>query len=275
MKKIILAFDGGHFSEGAFEFAKQMNSVQPILLTGIFLPQVDYANLWSYANGSAGGLFIPLMEDADTDIIEQNMKRFQKLCAANNIENRLHKDFFDFTLPALKKETRFADLVILGSESFYKNFGSEEPNDYLKDALHTAECAVVVAPEEIHYPETNILAFDGSASSVFAIKQFAYIFPDLCKNKTLLIYAKNREDGIHFPDEAYIEELAARHFPDLSLFKLNFNPRKYLATWLADKKDAILVTGAFGRSFFSRLLKPGFVSQVINAHKIPVFITHR
>jgi hypothetical protein len=275
MKKVILAFDGGHFSEGAFEFARQMNMAQPILLTGIFLPQIDYANLWSYANGSSGTLFIPMVEDQEVDIIEQNMIRFQKLCAANNIDNRLHKDFYDFTLPALKKECRFADLVILGSESFYKNFGQEEPNDYLKDALHAAECPVIVVPEKTSYPETNILAFDGSASSVFAIKQFAYLFPDLCQNKTLLIYAKNREEGIQFPDEEYIEELAARHFSDLSLFKLDFNPRKYLANWLADKENAILVTGAFGRSFFSRLFKPSFVSEIINAHKVPVFIAHR
>jgi hypothetical protein len=275
MKKVILAFDGSQFSEGAFAFANRMNKEQPILLIGIFLPQIDYANLWSFANGSAGGLFVPLVEDEEAEVTEKNMQRFQKLCAVNNIDNRVHKDFFNFTLPELKKETRFADLVILGSESFYRNFTNEEPNQYLRDALHTAECPVVIVPEQFNYPETNILAFDGSASSVYAIKQFAYLFPDLCKNKTLLIYAGNKEEGVQFPEESYIEELTARHFSDLTLFKLDFNPRKYFSTWIGDKKNAILVTGAFGRSFFSQLFRPSFVSDVINAHKIPVFITHR
>ena len=41
MKKIILAFEGTHFSEGAFEFARKLNELRPILLTGVFLPQTE------------------------------------------------------------------------------------------------------------------------------------------------------------------------------------------------------------------------------------------
>jgi hypothetical protein len=37
MKKILLAFDGEHFSEGAFEFASSLNRKERILLTGVFL----------------------------------------------------------------------------------------------------------------------------------------------------------------------------------------------------------------------------------------------
>ena len=48
MKTIILAFDGVHFSEGAFEFARRLNESQPVLLTGVFLPQAELSNLWSY-----------------------------------------------------------------------------------------------------------------------------------------------------------------------------------------------------------------------------------
>jgi hypothetical protein len=36
MKKVILACDGSHFSEGAFEFARRLNELRPILLTGVF-----------------------------------------------------------------------------------------------------------------------------------------------------------------------------------------------------------------------------------------------
>ena len=62
MKKVLHAFVGSNFSEGAFEFALQMNKTQRILLTGVFLPQIDYANLWSYANATAP-VFVPLVED--------------------------------------------------------------------------------------------------------------------------------------------------------------------------------------------------------------------
>jgi hypothetical protein len=135
MKKVLLAFDSTHFSEGAFEFARRMNEMNSILLTGVFLPQVDYANLWSYSGGGISGpLYVPLVEGADADAVAKSIERFELSCQKNDINYRVHKDFYDFALPELKKETRFADLLIIGSESFYENLGTGDPNDYLKDA---------------------------------------------------------------------------------------------------------------------------------------------
>jgi hypothetical protein len=274
MKKILLAFDGAHFSEGAFEFARKLNELSPILLTGIFLPLIDYSSLWSYSAAASGGLVIPLLEEEDVITIEKNIDRFKSLCQHNNIEYRVHKDFTDFALPALKKETRFADLLILGSELFYVNIGITEPNSYLRDAIHNAECPVVVVPEQFDFPEKNILTYDGSESAVYAIKQFTYLFPDLTDNKTVLLYAKS-DDEIAFPDEQYIEELCARHFTNFTLFKLGIDPKKYFSLWTSEKKGAILVSGAYGRSSFSMMFKRSFVADVIRDHKLPVFIANR
>jgi hypothetical protein len=273
MKKILLAFDATHFSEGAFEFARYMNEKQPVSLTGIFLPQVNFANLWSYASVADAPLFIPLIEGDETSEIQKNIDRFEFLCRKNNIDYRVHKHFVDFALPELKKETRFADLLIVGSESFYKNLGAERPNEYLKDALHNSECPVMVVPEHFTYPETNIISFDGSESSVFAVKQFAFLFPDLCCNKTLLVYAKEEETNL--PDGSYIEELVISHFPDLTVMNLRFNPKKYFASWIAGKLNPVLISGAFGRSGISQLLKKSFTADVIRDHKLPVFVAHR
>lgn len=273
MKKILLAFDGTHFSEGAFDFARSLNEIDPILLLGVFIPQVNYANLWSYANAGSGPMLLPLLEDEESQQVQANIERFKTLCQKNNIDYRVHKDFLDFALPELKKETRFADMAILSSESFYTNLGTAMPNEYMKEALHGAECPVLVVPEKACFPETNILAFDGSESSVYAIKQFAYLFPELSNNKTLLIYAG--EDDETFPQKVYIEELAARHFPNLTFLKLDANPKKYFASWIREKKSAILVSGAFGRSSLSQLFKKSFVSDVISDHQLPVFIAHR
>ena len=275
MKKILLAFDGPHFSDAAFEFTRMMNETQPILVTGIFLPQTNYANLWSYSGGGISGpVYIPLVENDDAELIEKNIIRFKSLCHNNNIDYRVHDDFTDFALPELKKETEFADLLIVGSGSFYENIGTGEPNEYLEDALHGVECPVIVVPEKFDFPKNNILAYDGSKSAIYAIKQFAYLFPELTKNRTLLVYANEEADG-KIPDEAFIEELAARHFPDLTVMKLAINPRKHFAAWLSEKEASILVSGSFGRSMISRLIRKSFITNVIKEHKLPVFITHR
>ena len=274
MKTILLAFDGTHFSDGAFEFARRLNEQSPLLVIGVFLSPINYANLWSYAEGVAGSSYIPLLEGGETIALQKNIARFESQCRHNDIDCRVHKDFTEFTLPALRKETRFADLLILGSESFYENLGINEPNESMIDTLHNSECPILIIPEKFEFPYTNILAYDGSDDSVYAIKQFAYLFPEFASNNTLLVYAKQDAER-RLPDEEYIEELAARHFSDLDLLKLQVNPKEYFNTWIRNKKGAILISGAFSRSVISQIFKRSFVSDIIKDHKLPVFITHR
>lgn len=277
MKKILLVFDGLNFSEGAFEFARRLNKKNKILATAVFVPQVNYANLWSFAAAPGGAIAapsIPLVEVEEAERIGKNMERFEILCANNNIDFKIHKDYYDFALPELKRESRFADLVILGSESFFSNVGIGEPNDYLKMVLHDVECPILLVPEKFVFPESNVLTYDGSDSSVFAIKQFAYLFPEFSAQPTLLVYSK-REFENDIPDVKYIEELVARHFPDLTIMKLHFDPKDFFASWVRDKKNALVVSGAFGRSSISRLFKKSFINNVIKDHKLSIFITHR
>ncbi|MCZ2460358.1 MAG: hypothetical protein LC128_12135 [Chitinophagales bacterium] len=274
MKKILLALDGGRFSKGACEFAKALNEKSPILLVGAFLPQVDYANLWSYSSGGlTGPLFIPVAEGEDSDSVRKNEEQFGNFCRKNNIEFRVHKDYYDFALPELRKETRFADLLLLSGELFYQGLGSKEPNDYLKDALHGVECPVVVVPEEYEFPNSNVLTYDGSEDSVFAIKQFAYLFPELKDNKTILVYV-NKKGEKRLPEEVSIGELAARHFKDLTMMHLKTDSGQDFNAWLEENKGAILVSGAFGRSAFSRAFKKSFITDAIKEQKLPIFIAH-
>lgn len=274
MRKILLAFDNSNFSDGAFAFAKKLNETSPILLTGVFLPHLQYANLWSYADGFGGPMYAPIMDGHESEVLEKNMKRFEDLCLKNAIEYRIRKDFINLALPELKKETRFADLLLIGGESFYENMGLGEPNTYLKEALHGVECSVVVVPEKYIFPTANILSYDGSEASVFAIRQFAYLLPELTQNKTLLVYATDKPNR-SIPNEPYIEELVSRHFSDLTVTKLDFDPKKNFATWISEKHESIMVAGSFGRSAVSQLFKKSFITDIIKEHHVPVFVSHR
>ena len=275
MKKILLAFDGSNFSKGAFEFVLRLNDIQPVLVTGVFIPQIDYANLWSYSAATVGGVNVPLLEeDDDVDIAEKNIKHFEDSCQKNGIAYRIHKNLFDFTLPELKKESRFADMMIISGELFYKRFSESDQFDYLRDVLHNSECPVLVVPEDYQFPDNNILAYDGSEESVYAIKQFAYLFPELTKNATLLVYAEN-EDDKDFPSKDYIIELATQHFSDLTFYKLELKSKNYFSSWMMGRKSSILVSGAFSRSALSQIFKKSFVADIIKDHQVPVFIAHK
>lgn len=273
MKKVLLAFDGTNFSNGAFEFARRLNEQEPVLLVGSFLPQIDISSSWSYAVGGIG-LTTPLVEDFDSDVIEENVKRFESECRRHGIEWRVHKYPYDLAIPELIKESRFADLLILGGESFYHQLGFEKPNEYLRMVVQDAECPVIIAPEHFTYPQSIALAYDGSEDAVFAIKQFTYLFPSLTALDTTLVHTTAKKDA-GLPDKEFITELAARHFPKLTVKELEDTPRQNFGACLADMKAPVMVSGSYGRSDLSMMFRRSFAAGVINEHKIPLFIAHR
>jgi hypothetical protein len=273
MKKIIIPFDGGHFSKGAFEFANGLQTIKPVLLSGIFLPRIDYARFFFFPTAFSSSAYISVLEDFNGEDIEGNAKQFAQLCKKNFIEYRVHKDLFESPIAQLTKETRFADLMIIGGETFYKSAIEYGTHDYLKDALHSTECPVIIVPEEFIFPSHLVLAYDGSASSVFAIKQFACLFPELCYLKTILVYAGDEKQKL--PDQVLIEELAARHFKDLSITNLTIDHKHDINSWLGRYKNSLVVSGSFGRSRLSELFSRSFIMDAIKDHKIPVFIAHQ
>jgi nucleotide-binding universal stress UspA family protein len=270
MKKILLALDGNNFSEGAFEFASSLNKKDEILLTGVFLTQVEAKNLWAYAVGVPPAV-VPILEE-DSPVVNESIERFKNLCELNKISFKVHEDYYGFAIPELRRETRFADVLLIGSQTFYHNLGGDM-NDYLMNAVHKAECPVLLVPEYFMFPQSNILAYDGSDSSIFAIKQFYYTFPELCDNATLLVYCE--EKGEVIPEKENMYELASQHFSNLQILKLDGDPKKSFNKWILEKKNSILVSGAFGRSTLSQTFRKSFVSEIVKEHQLPVFIAHK
>lgn len=272
MKKVLLVFDGQHFSKGAFDFACRLNESHPILLTGLFLPSTDYTSMIVYYLGMENPIYAPF-PDSETEIINENIEKFKALCEKNHIEYRVHDGSEGSILNTIQKETRYSDLLLLSSELFYSNLGSYTQKEYIRDTTHNAECPVVLVPEQMHYPRSIVLAYDGSESSVFSIKQFAYLFPELTSMSTIMVYASEKKREM--PDFEYIKEFAARHFPTLSFVKPDTDPRQYFSSRMHGAGPTLLVSGAYGRSLMSEMFKKSFIQEIIKEHKLPVFVAHQ
>lgn len=273
MKKLIIALDGQHFPQGAFEFAKNINLSSKVLLAGVFLSPVDYSKVLAFT-GMEGVTLMPewLMRNEDDVLVNKNINIFKEACTSEGIEYRIHKDTDLMAISSLIEETRFADALLISSELFYVNVSKEQPNFYLEEVLKKSECPVMLVPENYKEPQQIILTYDGSESSVFAIKQFAYVYPELTKKETTLLSIMNHEDEL--PEYSLISELVSRHFPNLKLQTLHLKNKKDFTDWMLKNQNSFIVMGAFSRSIFSQLFKKSFASDVINEIKMPIFISH-
>ena len=274
MKKLIIALDGQHFPRGAFEFAKNINTANKVLLAGVFLSPVDYSKVLAFT-GMEGIALTPewLMKNEDDTLVNKNIGLFREACTADGIEYRIHKDTDLMAISSLIEETRFADVLLVSSDLFYANVSVHQPNFYLEEVLKKAECPVMLVPEKYKEPGQIILTYDGTESSVFAIKQFAYVYPELADKETILLSITNSEDEL--TEYSLISELVSRHFSKLKIQSLHLKHKKAFTEWLAQKPNSFIVMGAFSRSLFSQLFKKSFAADVINEIKMPIFISHK
>ncbi|MBS1754510.1 MAG: universal stress protein [Ferruginibacter sp.] len=274
MKKLIIALDGQHFPKGAFEFAKAINLSSGILLAGVFLSPVDYSKLLVFTGMEAVPMLPEWLKKNDDDVlVSKNVNDFSEACKNEGIEYRIHKDVDMMAISSLIEESRFADALLISSELFYNNVSKQQPNFYLEEVLKKSECPVMLIPENYTEPKHIILTYDGSESSVFAIKQFAYVYPELTQKETVLLSILIHEDDL--PEYNLISELVSRHYPNLKLQAIHLKHKKDFIGWLMNMPDSFIVMGAFSRTSFSHLFKKSFAAGIIQEIKMPIFISHK
>ncbi len=274
MDKVLLAFDGQHFSDEVFQFVKQMNEVRPVMAVAIFLSSIDYGEiLYSYGGVVAGPVMTTDFVPADDVLTQKNITLFKELCEQHKIKYKVHEDFGEDIIAKVKTESRFADLLVLGAASFYSNLENDVQDDYIATIFHKAECPVIMVPKDYKKTENIFIAYDGSEQSVFAIKQFAYLFPGLCHLPTLLVYFNKSKDGV--PDRDKIEELVNAHFSNATISKLKLDPKKDVLQYIEQNGATLLVSGAFGRSLLSETFRQSFITDALHLRKLPIFVTHK
>lgn len=278
MKKILVVFRSYHYSKSVVEWLRRMNENAPLLAIGIFLPASAFASVLSYAataSAAAETGYFPAVDKEEAAEIEKEMSLFEQDCIANGIEYRLHPGRFNLTLPDLRLESRFADLMLISGESFFGNDPEKNRISEIREMVQSSECPALIIPEHFIFPKSVILAYDGSENSVFSIRQFALVMKEFTGLPTLLFYASADEYAKELPHRDEITELSARHFSDLTIEKIELAPELFFKDWIENRKGSLLVSGSFARSDLSQFLRKSFSAGVVLGHHIPIFIAHR
>jgi nucleotide-binding universal stress UspA family protein len=214
------------------------------------------------------------MKEAEKIVLQQGIDQFSSRCKTAGFKYSIHENKGPWDKSLIAKESRFSDLIVISEELFFTEvFLDDQPNFFMQELLRTAECPVMVVPENFHCTTSLALAYDSSKNSMFAIKQFTNLFPQLTDLPAKFIHIAE-DDNDDIPDRKLLDEYASLHYDSHGTSKLHFEPKAYINTWLENQKGVMLVTGSFSRSGFSVLLNKSFVHRVIREHSCPVFIAH-
>jgi len=271
-KQVLFVCAGSEFPQGAFNFLLQMQQEDQVNVLGLFFCPIDYEAIATASQ-------IPILAPYDSimvkarDTVADNKAEFARQCDKHYIRYTIHENNTQWKKNILAKESRYADLILLSGELFYAEINLHQPNVYLHQASQAAECPILVIPETYQQCDHLFIAFDGNKESMFAMKQFSYLFPQFTDLPAEVLYVKD-ENSSAIPDLDHLNRYARLHFGSMGFSKLQFKASRYFATWLGEHKQVMLVAGSYGRSSLSYLTKRSFAEQVVRENKIPVFVAH-
>lgn len=277
MKKILAAFDGTKYSEGASKYAIEIAKASNALLVGVFIQDMRYLNYtYAYAWDQPFIDFgtVEQSQQADTEKVNLNTSLFKQACDAQGVRYKVHLDK-GVPLQELLKESSFADLIVIDSHTGFFSLGNEAPNTFIKDLLIDSHCPVLIVPHQYTYFDSVVVCYDGSPSSVYATKMFSYVFPELNELPTKIL-SVNEKSSNHLKEGWNYKDLVHSHYKNAEFEVLNGKAEDELINYLkTDTANSIVVMGAYGRNAISRLLHQSVSNRVIKELNIPVFIAHQ
>jgi hypothetical protein len=207
---------------------------------------------------------------ADTD---QAFRLFREKCAKNYIACNVLRDKGE-PVQEIIFESRYADLIIVDPSLHFFEGSDTIPSHFVKQLLAHAESPVLLAPEHCTYLDEIIFCYNGTASSMFAIRQFTYMLPELkdCKVSVLEI-SKNDKPEFNEGHKRLMDWLRM-HYDSVRYQVVTGNAADELFTHLFMHHDKMVVIGAYGRNMLSRLFRKSTADKLVRMVDLPIFITH-
>jgi len=205
--------------------------------------------------------------------VEQNRAEFMRLCRDKGL--RWEPEMFVARAVAdIVLESRFSDLLIASPDISFYNEREEVPSRLAIDLLRESECPVMLPPVAFNGVDEIVFAYDGTPSSVYSIRQFTHLFPQLEDRKVLFLEVNtDRASDIQYRNR--ITDYLKMHYSQIGYQVLIGSPDDEIFSYFLNKRNVIIVMGAYGRSALSNLFRRSTAELLLKTTIHPVFITHR
>jgi len=270
MKTILVLLDGLHQPVDILRSVANLARTDSSFLHILILRRSYLLANLSYPLGSD----LPLMEkeqEEDQRMLDNNLEQARVVLAESGLKYALSEE--EHTLSELLKQSAFADLVLMDARISLSDMLYFPLNVSFKDLLADAHCPVIVLRDNPGPIEKVMLAYDGSYSSIYAIKLFSYLFPQWRSLPTYLVTVQSGERQLTNDDQ--LKEWWTRHFDRLELSTVPGKPSDTLPD-IVNKQPGhtIVVMGAYGRTAVSRLFRQSLSNTILQKTNASLFVTH-
>ena len=278
MKNFTAVFDGYKMSKSTLDYAIQLTKAVDAHLLGVFLDEFIYRdyNVYNVVTGDDNYERVMKALDAkDKKKRDAAALQFQKACEKAGVNFSIHRDK-SFAMQELKRESMFADLVIINENETFTRFKEQAPTRFIKELLSDVQCPVLVVSNKFKPINKIVLLYDGRPASLYAIKIFSYLFGNLQHIPVEVFTVKNRKDlSLRLPEDRLIKEFIKKLFPKATYRVEKGAAEETIVGHLVDRGESeLVVLGAYQRSEFSRFFKISMADILMKEIDTPLFIAH-
>lgn len=278
MKKFLAVFDGFNMSKSTLNYAIQLTQAANAHLAGVFLEEFIYRSYNMVNVMKTHENYEKVMKELDAKDklkMEEAARQFEKACDKAGINFSIHRDK-GIAILDLKKESMFADLIVINELETFTKYKQQSPTRFMKDLLADVQCPVLVVPDSFKTIDKIVLLYDGGPSSLYAIKMFSYLFGDSMNVPVEVFTAKEHYMATtRVPDNKLMRQFIKRHFPNAAYTVVKGDGEEQIVGHLRNhKENELVVLGAYRRNELSRWFKISMADVLMKELDTPLFIAH-
>lgn len=268
MKKMLVVIEGRHFTESQLEAAGYIARLAGGRITVALLegwPPVKHFLIPAVGDGM---FFNDRSErERSRELHEETVEgteRVRTACSARGMDITLHT-YTSSAMEAILLESRFADIMLVPHILYSAGF--------IRELLKKAQCPVMLLPGNMQVIKEVILTYNGTFSSMYAIRTLFQLFPVLAMRKIKLVCVQ--EKGVKkIPHDSllhqYLEGLCNR----VEYLVPEGDPAKTLLVLLQYRKHTLVTFGAYGRNNTLQFFNGSVAEDALDLNHVYAFVAH-
>jgi nucleotide-binding universal stress UspA family protein len=267
-----------------------------VLLNAGYIPHHVITNAINIAGKTSSSIYAVILNDLNTDVefdypfpndltltgtriskaeadsenrkrIESELQIFRDECELAGIEYYFEIDQ-NVSLKHLIELSKYSDFILVDAKSDSDAYS-------LKNVLIDAHCPVLLMSREAEPVARAVLLYDGSSSSIYAIKMFSYLFPEWSNLPTTIVYVSPSEDEENLPQQDDFQSWLSKHFTNVQIAVLHGKKPEQIFNFIStDTSHTIAVMGAYGENAIHRIFHKSLAESVLNNTHASIFIAH-
>ena len=180
----------------------------------------------------------------------------------------------EISLSQLTSLATYNDLVIADARIDFNDYLQTSLSASLKDMLVDAHAPILLLRAEREPLSKIIFTYDGSYSSMHAIKMYSYLFP-ASRNVPVLLLSVNASRDDQAGNQKLLDEWLAHHYGNVEKETLQQHAKeKLLEIVNRFTGNTHVVISAYGKEAYARIFHPSHVHLLLKFSNASLFVSH-